>query len=135
MPAAPPPPPDPRTPGPPRRWTDAAVSPLVDALGRWPTKSEFRGADMTAALAAVYGHGGRPLWQRRLGVTEHRSSGPVPDRTRWTEQTIERGLRQLCLGRSDWPTLREFTDLGVLPFYRAASKHGGIARWRERLGL
>ncbi len=141
LPATPSPPPASRAPGPPRIWTDtaiaAAVSPLVDALGRWPTKSEFRGAGLTAALAAVYSHGGRPLWQRRLGVkeTETRSSGPVPDRTLWTDQTIERGLRRLCRSRSDWPTLREFTDLGALPLYRAASKHGGIARWRERLGL
>jgi hypothetical protein len=46
-----------------RDWTDAAItaaiSPLIDALGRWPTKGEFRAVGLTSALAAVYRHGGR----------------------------------------------------------------------------
>jgi len=124
---------------PPRAWTDeavaAAVSPLVARLGRWPTKGEFRAAGLSAALAAVYDHGGSAEWQRRLGVTPAPSRSPVPDRTQWTTRRIDAELRELCRGRSRWPTMQEFEELDAMPLYRAASKRGGIARWRRRLGL
>jgi hypothetical protein len=127
-----------RTPAAPRIWTDAAIgaaiSPLVAALKRWPTKTEFRAAGLGPALSAVYAHGGRALWQERLGVAVATRVGP-PDRTRWTEHSIESELRRVCQGRTDWPSLGEFREMSALPAYRAASRHGGIERWRRRLAL
>jgi hypothetical protein len=119
----------------PRLWTDAAItdaiSPLIHALGRWPTQGEFRGAGLIPALAAVYRYGGSEHWQRQFGVTARQ----VPDRTRWTEQSIDRELRRVCRGRAEWPSPREFKDLGEMALYNAASKRGGIDKWRRRLAL
>lgn len=122
-----------------RSWTDAriseAIGPLIEELGRWPTKAEFRRAGLGAALSAVYDHGGRRVWQQRLGVTARPFDGPVPDRSRWNEETIEATLRDFCQNRSAWPTLREFEAAGLIALYRAAGKHGGVAYWRARLGF
>lgn len=127
-----------RSPATSRLWTDAriaaAITPLVRELGRWPTKGEFRRAGLGRALAAVYGHGGRELWQRRLGVAPREHSGPVPDRTRWTREKIETELRELCCGRQEWPSYGEFDRAGAKSLYLAAARHGGMAGWRARLG-
>jgi hypothetical protein len=128
-----------RAPTSPRVWDDAAIlaaiAPLVHELGRWPTKGEFRRAGLGKALAAVYGHGGSAHWQLVLGVAASPAPGPVPNRTAWTETRIERELLSLCRGRHAWPTVIEFRELGALALYRAASSHGGISHWRERIGL
>lgn len=67
-------------------WDDArieaAISPLIEELGRWPTKGEFRGAGLSKALAAVYTQGGSAVWQQRFGVEPRAFEGPVPDRRR-----------------------------------------------------
>jgi hypothetical protein len=122
-----------------RFWSDeqirSAISPLVEELGRWPTKSEFRRAGLLNALSAVYYYGGSGAWQRRLGVSPGAYDGPLPDRTRWNDQMVERELRRFCEARSDWPTLREFYTAGRSSLYRAASRRGGIALWRQRLGF
>jgi hypothetical protein len=122
-----------------RLWDDArieaAIAPLVAELGRWPTKAEFRRAGLGSALSAVYNHGGSALWQRRLGLRRSRRRVRVPDRTRWTEQTIETELRRICRGRSTWPTQTEFKSAGASALYSAVIKHGGLRMWRERLGL
>lgn len=46
----------------------AAISPLIEQLGRWPTSNEFRRARLSKALSAVYRHGGSAYWQKRFGV-------------------------------------------------------------------
>jgi hypothetical protein len=123
----------------PRTWNDveilAAIRPLVEELGRWPTKSEFHRAGLSSALAAVYYHGGSVLWQRRVGLSPRSYAGPVPDRTLWTAQRIEAELRDFCRAHSGWPTLNEFDAAGLGSLYRAASHRGGIATWRQRLGF
>jgi hypothetical protein len=121
------------------RWDDsqiaAAITPLVHELGRWPTKGEFRRAGLSTALAAVYGHGGSELWQQRLGVDRGQFPGPVPDRTRWTDEKIDTELRELCRGRSEWPSYAEFHRAGAHALYLAAARHGGTEVWRSRLGF
>jgi hypothetical protein len=71
-----------------REWTDVrieeVIAPLVQALGRWPTKGEFQRAGLGKALAAVYEHGGSRLWQERLRVSASVARGHVPDRQKWT---------------------------------------------------
>jgi Fic family protein len=55
--------------------------------------------------------------------------------TKWTDVTIERELRAFLAGRSEWPTPREFRAEGRGALYAAATKAGGIARWRSIVGL
>jgi hypothetical protein len=118
-----------------REWTETAITgaiaPLIQDLRRWPTKEEFRAAGLLPALSAVYRYGGSAHWQRRFGV----AAREIPDRTRWTEQSIDRALREICRGRTEWPEPREFKAMGAMPLYHAASRHGGIYRWRARFGL
>ena len=122
-----------------RRWTDErierAVGPLLAQLGRWPTKGEFRKAGLGPALAAIYQHGGPEHWRRRLGATARNQHGPIPDRRRWTDELIERELRAFCAQHDGWPGWQEFERGGRIGLYRAASRHGGIERWKRALGL
>jgi hypothetical protein len=124
---------------PPTFWDDsrisAAIAPLVTELGRWPTKGEFRSAGLGKALAAVYDHGGSLLWQERFGVAPRGVVGPVPDRRRWSSELVEAQLRDLCRGRTAWPTYADFQAGGTPGLYHAATRYGGIRHWQERLAL
>jgi Fic family protein len=68
------------------------------------------------------------LRQRTSG--EHRGRPP-----RWNETLIERELRTFVAGRGGWPSPSEFRRAGRGDLYAAASRAGGIARWRRALGL
>ena len=120
-------------------WDDAqieaAIAPLIEDLGRWPTKSEFRRAGLGKALAAVYGHGGSVAWQQRFGVTARESSHRVPDRRRWNAKLVEAELREFCQGRNTWPTYAEFQASGHRGLYQAANRYGGIGHWQSRIAL
>jgi hypothetical protein len=120
-------------------WTDeriaTAIAPLIEQLDRWPTKGEFRRAGLSTALAAVYGHAGSAVWQKRFGVAPPPAAGPVPDRRRWSPPVIELELRAFCRGRSNWPSFDEFQRAGQRGLYSACSRDGGIDHWRKRLGL
>lgn len=54
---------------------------------------------------------------------------------RWTDQLIERELRSLLAGRAEWPSRAEFDASGRRDLYAAASRSGGIRRWRTMLGM
>jgi hypothetical protein len=118
------------------QWDDAeierAVGPLVRSLGRWPTKTEFRRAGLSKALAAVYTHGGRNRWCERFGV-QPLAHGPVPNRQIWTRERIEQELRDFLSDHERWPGARAFEAAGRGALYHAAWQHGGIAYWRRRL--
>lgn len=53
-----------------RVWDDEriekAILPLVNELGRWPTKGEFRANGAGALYSAVCRHGGTQAWRKRL---------------------------------------------------------------------
>jgi hypothetical protein len=53
----------------------------------------------------------------------------------WTEHTIEHELRAWLSGRSSWPSYSEFVAAGKRDLYAAASRNGGVQRWRRILGL
>jgi hypothetical protein len=120
-----------------RRWTpealESTVRPLVDRLGRWPTKAEFRAAGLESALTAMYRFEGINEWRERLGAGPRRPRSASA--RRWSDERLERELREFCRGRSSWPTEREFLAAGRGRLYRAASLYGGIASWQRRLGL
>jgi hypothetical protein len=105
-------------------------------LGRWPTRSEFREAGPSSALTAMYRGGDIASCRERLGAPASAiRRRPLPERRIWSDEVIERELRAFCAGRARWPTWREFVAAGKRRLYGAASLHGGIDAWRERLGL
>lgn len=120
-------------------WKDAqieaAISPLIEQLGRWPTKGEFRRAGLSKALAAAYTHGGSTAWQQRFGVEPRPFDGPVPERRRWNAELVEATLSDFCRARTSWPTFAEFRAAGEDGLYQAAVRYGGIHHWQERLAL
>lgn len=56
-------------------------------------------------------------------------------RRKWTDDRIEAELREFCGTRSDWPTIAEFKEAGLLPLYQGAVRFGGAQEWSRRLGL
>jgi Fic family protein len=52
----------------------------------------------------------------------------------WSEVRIERELRAFVVGRDTWPGPQEFRAAGMRSLYAAASRTGGIRRWRRILG-
>ena len=121
-----------------RVWTDERIeSELCDLLGaseRWPSTRAFRDAGKEPLLAAIYARGGPVRWCKRLGI--RRSAGQGRKRERlWTEERILTELRHFCDGRAAWPLFREFESSGKGALYRAASRHGGVERWKRRLEL
>jgi Fic family protein len=67
------------------------------------------------------------------GGQRSKATGPGRPR-RWTDSLIERELRAYIDQRADWPAPAEFRAAGHGDLYAAASRNGGIARWRRRLG-
>ena len=55
--------------------------------------------------------------------------------TKWTDAVIERELRAFLDGKSEWPAPGEFRAAGKGPLYAAATKAGGVPRWRRVVGL
>jgi Fic family protein len=53
----------------------------------------------------------------------------------WTESRIERELRAFLAERPTWPSPEEFKAAGKGSLYAAASRNGGIGRWRRVVGL
>jgi Fic family protein len=54
---------------------------------------------------------------------------------RWSDAAIERELRAFVAHRSSWPSPDDFRAAGHGALYAAASRHGGIGRWRRLLGV
>ena len=53
----------------------------------------------------------------------------------WTDTRIEHELREFLTDRTTWPSPTEFRAAGKGALYLAASRAGGISRWRRILGL
>ena len=53
----------------------------------------------------------------------------------WTEARIERELREFLKERSAWPSPQEFRAAGKGSLYAAASRNGGVGRWRRVVGM
>lgn len=54
---------------------------------------------------------------------------------KWSDTAIERELRTFLQSRDYWPPPAEFRDAGKGPLYAAASRAGGISRWRRIIRL
>lgn len=55
--------------------------------------------------------------------------------TKWTDSVIEAELREFLRGRTNWPSPSEFRAAGKGSLYAAATKAGGVARWRRIVGF
>lgn len=53
----------------------------------------------------------------------------------WSDQRVEEELRAFLADRSAWPPPEAFDAAGRRDLYSAASRRGGIGRWRRMLGL
>jgi len=54
---------------------------------------------------------------------------------KWTDSAVERELRAFLAGRTSWPSPGEFQAAGQGALYSAASRKGGIPRWRRLMGM
>ena len=74
----------------------------------------------------------------RYAFSSARATGGEARRGRpakWTDAAIERELRAFVEGRTTWPTPTDFRNAGKGSLYAAASRKGGIGRWRQLIGL
>lgn len=53
----------------------------------------------------------------------------------WTDQSVERELRDFLAGRQEWPSYRDFQRAGQKPLRDAATRLGGARHWAHRLGV
>jgi cell filamentation protein, protein adenylyltransferase len=85
-------------------------------------------------LLLIRGHGSSTRYAFPGAVpTTNGDTGPGRPR-RWTDELIEKELRSYLTDRADWPRPAEFRADGRGDLYAAASRSGGIARWRSLLG-
>jgi Fic family protein len=105
---------------------------------------EVAGVGRSAAgddLRALVRHGllmprGGGSGSRYAFATASRAAPSPRGRPRqWSETRIERELRAFVAGRTSWPAPAEFRSAGKGALYAAASRAGGIGRWRRRLGI
>lgn len=115
-------------------WSEAlihdALAPLLGGRTKWPSRAEFEAKGMMAVFSALKSHGGVAYWARQFGVVCQ-----APKRRRWSEEEIERELREFAGGRDRFPSYSEFQEAGLMKLYSAASRYGGTAYWAQRLGL
>lgn len=103
-------------------------------VGRGTAQAELRGLLEHGVLVP---RGSGPSTRYAFSVGRRAEAGgprPGPKR-RWTDARIERELRAFLADRDTWPTPAEFREHGHGPLYLAASRAGGITRWRTLLGL
>jgi len=138
--------------GAPLRLTPAQERALASL--RLEGRREFSRRDWEAAAGVRRSSAGEDLRQLvRHGVLAPRGAGaatryvfsgsvqvggqsprPGPAR-RWTDAAIERALREFVRERDRWPSPSEFRCMDKGDLYAAASRNGGIARWRRVVGL
>jgi hypothetical protein len=53
----------------------------------------------------------------------------------WTDERLRAELEEFCRGRTTWPPERVFREASKERLYNAASGHGGVGYWADRLGL
>lgn len=67
-------------------------------------------------------------------ASARRATSPGRPR-KWTDAGIEAALRDFLSDRSTWPSPSEFRSAGQGALYAAASRAGGVARWRRMIGM
>jgi len=70
------------------------------------------------------------------GTLETRKRAPGAGRpAKWTDSKIEAELREFLADKTTWPRWSEFRAAGKGALYSAATRAGGIGRWRQIIGM
>ncbi len=85
-------------------------------------------------MLLIRGHGPNTRYAFPGAVRTTRAAVGRGRPPRWTDELIELELRAYLSDRIDWPRPAEFRVDGRGDLYIAASRSGGIARWRGLLG-
>jgi Fic family protein len=77
---------------------------------------------------------------RRYRLTTEVATNPWSGRgggrpRQWTDERIDRELRNLVDGRTAFPSIADFNAAGRQRLYSAIQRHGGSVMWAERLGI
>jgi Fic family protein len=115
-----------------RREFNRAEYERVAAVGRTTAITDLQ-ALVSHGVLQMRGQGPSTRYALPGPAHERQAQGPGRPR-RWTDGRIERELSVYLDGRSGWPTPAEFRAAGQGGLYAAASRSGGIARWRRLLG-
>lgn len=99
----------------------AAIVDLQTLVGHGVLRVRGRGPSTRYALPGPVSHGAAG------------SATPPGRPRRWTDESIERELLAYLGDRVDWPSPAEFRASGRGGLYAAASRNGGVARWRRLL--
>ncbi|HLM85553.1 MAG TPA: Fic family protein [Solirubrobacteraceae bacterium] len=103
-------------------------------LGRTRAKGDLQTL-VRHGLLQLRGHGPSTRYALPSGEQVRRVGRNGPGRPRrWTDAMIEHELRAYLDGRDDWPSPAEFRAAQRGDLYAAASRNGGISRWRRMLG-
>ncbi len=87
-----------------------------------------------AGVLRTVGRG--PSTRYRLAIQTSSNGGQKRGRRRiWTDERIRNELMAFLTGRTQWPEPSEFQAAGKMALYKAASRHGGIARWIAELDV
>ncbi|HZV75380.1 MAG TPA: Fic family protein [Conexibacter sp.] len=108
-----------------RDYEDAA------AVGRSAAGNDLRTLVQHGVLVLRGGGPGSRYAFARMSRTGSRRGRP----SQWSDAKIERELRAFVVGRASWPTVAEFRAAEQGALYDAASRAGGIRRWRAVVGL
>jgi Fic family protein len=104
----------------------------VAGVGRTSAVKDVQ-ALVAHGVVQVRGRGPSTRYALPNAASSRRPSGPGRPR-RWTDTLIERELQAFLDGRLNWPSPQEFRDNGRGDLYAAASRSGGIGRWRSKFG-
>ena len=112
-------------------WTDDRIERTLRELcagrERFPTNRELIQAGLGGLYARLYRRGELDLWAARLGLVRQRS--------RWTDDEIQRALDGLCDGLERFPTREQFRDAGLESLHGVLQARGALDSWARRLGL
>jgi DNA invertase Pin-like site-specific DNA recombinase len=108
----------------------AALIPFLRDRSVWPTDKEFRRAGLGPLRSAVIRHGGIPCWADAFNL-----EGPRTGRPLWTDEKIERELRDYLVRHRNYPSMKSFFRDDQAALYDAICRTGGHQRWKERFGL
>lgn len=106
----------------------------VAGVGRSAASSDLRQLVQHRVLE-IRGSGSATRYVLSVAVPRRSSGGRRGRPARWNDTLIEHELRSFLSDREGWPSPKEFQESGNGDLYSAASRSGGIGRWRRMLGM
>jgi len=120
-----------------RAWDESsirqALSGFLSDKSRWPTYDEFIDAGLKGLRDVLPRFGGPERWSQEMGLHEGpRHWGGV---VRWTDDAIRSALTEFLLGKSVWPTHREFREVGLGGLYSKLLQEQTLEPWAREIGI